>query len=208
MFYFGAKGVQKGVQKPSVQKPSASTVQKHKNGTLFYQSPLFNYLFHHSDGQPINIKISKDQTDYTSSDELVWVFRKNPEQDPTINDNPVPPTTKANLNHIYVKKVPIKVDDKVVNKLTVCTWYENSFRTIRFAGSEQSSTSASSSGQKPIFYIEVYDPETRKATKRLYGDVVYLPTPPNSPKKPNAFGKRNSKNLRKLKADLKLLMRY
>jgi hypothetical protein len=179
MSYFGAPGISGRVTKPV----SASTQQKHNNGTLVYHSPLFNFLYHHRNGSRIIIPISKDKNNYHASDELVWAFRENPEQDPSQFDNKVPRLTKQNAMEVYVKSVT----DSGKKRNAVVIWYNEAFRTVRFAGSEASATSASSSGQKPIFYIEVFDDATQKNTKRLYGDVVYIPTPPNSPMR---FGKK------------------
>jgi hypothetical protein len=168
------KGPATGVAKRPVSK---KTENKHKNGTLIYGSPLFNFLYKHSNGSNIGIPVSTTKK-YTASNELFWVFRKNPETDPSLNQNPVQEPTQKNVSYIYVKKVN--------NKPTVTVWYEHNgqgaFRTIRFAGSEQSAgTNVSNSDRKPIFYIEVYDPATGKATKKLYGDVIYVKTPNVSP---------------------------
>jgi hypothetical protein len=208
--YFGVKQKAKpnkpGPKPGGVKKPPVShkTEMKHKYGTLIYQSPLFNYLYHHSDGRHIVIPVSTS-TNYRASDELFWVFRADPEQDPSTGSNLVPKPTQQNVNSVYVKMVK--------NRKVVTVWYNDAYRTIRFAGSEEAAnTNVATSQRKPIFYIEVYDETTGKATKRLFGDVVYVPTPPNSPQgspRRTSFGKkRKSKfSLKKLRSHLKLLMR-
>lgn len=160
---------------------SKKTENKHKHGTLIYGSPLFNFLYHHSNGANLGIPISTS-TNYTASNELFWVFRRNPEMDPSLNENPVPRPTQGNVSFVYVKRVN--------GKPTVTVWCEyngqSAYRTVRFAGSEVSDNSNVSNAQrKPIFYIEVYDPATGKATKKLYGDLVYVKTPPSSPVRQN-----------------------
>ena len=181
MSYFGSP------KKGAVKKPvSASTLQKHNNGTLVYHSPLFNFLYHHSDRRKLFIPISKNKNDYHPSDELAWVFREHPEKNPVESDNKVPKTTKQNAMEVMVKPVT----DSGKKRNVVVIWYNEAFRTVRFAGSESSATSASSAGQKPIFYIEIFDEATGKNTKRLYGDVVYIPTPPSSPMRFSSFGKK------------------
>jgi len=155
MFYnFGVKGANLKQSQTSVTGPSggiSKTEAKHKYQTFIYDSPLYHVYFRNT------------VLDYIRpSNELVWCFFENPINPDTNNinlQNPLP---------VLKKKEPGR--DTVVIRYTDSKG-KTDRRTIRFTG-DTNITVNDTVIKVPKFYIEIYNPESKKADTKLFGIIM------------------------------------
>jgi len=138
---------------------------------------------------------------------MLWFFYDNPYTPPDSYAANVSNPTSANSKPIGLKlRTWTGLDGKKKKADVVCAKLDDGrYYSILYQGS-------TGPGQVPYFYIEVYDPETGKATKKMYGMLATSFTPPGSPMRSpprsprgSQFGKRKpvKRSLRSLKRDLK-----
>lgn len=200
--YFGAPHTRqelksKGPSSGSVSKPPKSKpIKVHK--TLIFNSYSQNPVTKNNEERVYRTFFVSPHTNTVVDDpvnHLEWRFYPQRDQDP--RDQLLPKLTQSTYVAIgLVYRPELKAD-------VIAISYDNQWRTVEYA-------SLNPLTGKPIFFIRVYDPQTGKSTKKLYGDVNYWvsgTTPPGSPRN-SQFGKKKVNfTLKKLKSDLKQLMK-
>jgi hypothetical protein len=202
--YFGAPRtrIKGSISKPPVIKvPKQKPTKIHK--TLIFNSYSENPVTKNNEERVYRTFFVSPHTNMAVEDpanHLEWRFYPQRDQDP--RDQLLPRLTQGTYVPIRVVYRPELKADVIAIK------YDNTMRTVEYA-------SLNPLTGKPIFFIRVYDPQTGKSTKKLYGDVNYYlsgTTPPGSPRN-SQFGKtvkkskKNNFTLKRLKSDLRRLMK-
>ena len=145
---------------------------------------------------------------------MLWFFYDDPYRTPNTYDADVSNPTHANSKPIGLKlRTWTGLDGKRKKADVVCTKLDDGkYYSILYQGS-------TGPGQVPYFYIEVFDADTGKATKKMYGMLAtsFTPpaspvrSPPRSPLRISQFGKKRKSvkySLRSLKRDLKKITKF